>query len=131
MILSDVKLVVTGGRDYDDRATCFDILDCIHAEFTISVLISGMARGLDRLAVEWAEARGVTVDPHPVTNEDWVRLGKRAGHIRNQAMIDVGKPDVAVVFPGGNGTRDMKARLLKYPNIFKLEVDKAGGIQVL
>jgi hypothetical protein len=38
---------------------------------------------------------------------DWNRLGPGAGHIRNQRMIDEGKPDAAVAFPGGTGTADM------------------------
>ena len=37
-------------------------------------------------------------------------MAKSAGHIRNQVMLDKGKPDVVVAFPGGRGTADMVRR---------------------
>ena len=36
-----------------------------------------------------------------------VRLGRKAGPIRNQRMLDEGKPDLVVAFPGGKGTNGM------------------------
>ena len=33
--------------------------------------------------------------------------GKAAGPIRNQQMLDEGKPDVVIAFPGASGTADM------------------------
>ena len=33
--------------------------------------------------------------------------GNAAGPIRNQRMLDHGKPDIVVAFPGGSGTADM------------------------
>ena len=36
-----------------------------------------------------------------------------AGHFRNQQMIDEGKPDAAIIFPGGSGTADMANRIKK------------------
>ena len=40
----------------------------------------------------------------------WDVYGRRAGPIRNQEMIDEGKPDGVVAFPGGKGTADMVRR---------------------
>jgi hypothetical protein len=39
--------------------------------------------------------------------------GKAAGPIRNQRMIDEGKPDLVIAFPGGRGTADMVSRAKK------------------
>ncbi|MBB4235073.1 hypothetical protein GGD57_001631 [Rhizobium esperanzae] len=75
----------------------------------MSVLIEGEARGLDVRAKAWAQRRGIVVDPYPA---DWDNLGKAAGGIRNQWMIDDGKPDYGMVFPGGRGTADMRRRLI-------------------
>lgn len=36
-----------------------------------------------------------------------------AGPIRNQHMLDIGKPDVVLAFPGGRGTEDMIRRAEK------------------
>jgi hypothetical protein len=37
--------------------------------------------------------------------------GRAAGPIRNQAILDEGKPDLVVAFPGGRGTTDMVSRV--------------------
>jgi hypothetical protein len=38
---------------------------------------------------------------------EWERLGRKAGPIRNQRMLEEGKPDLVVAFPGGTGTAGM------------------------
>jgi hypothetical protein len=54
----------------------------------------------------------------PVTNEDWVRLGKIAGHLRNKRMLDEGKPDVVIAFldtdNASPGTHNMMAQAEAY-----------------
>jgi hypothetical protein len=104
-----MRLVVTGGRDYCDTARIFAALDELHARRPITTLIEGEARGLDIRAKAWAQRRGIAVDPYPA---DWAVLGKDAGPVRNQWMIDLGKPDYGLVFPGGTGTADMRRRLV-------------------
>jgi hypothetical protein len=64
--------------------------------------------GAPSLAEEWARARGKEVTKFWAK---WHKQGNAAGPIRNQKMIDNGKPDYAVMFPGGRGTADMKRRL--------------------
>ena len=44
---------------------------------------------------------------------DWKKYGKKAGPLRNQQMLEEGKPDLVVAFPGGNGTADMVRRAKK------------------
>ena len=39
------------------------------------------------------------------------QLGLSAGPARNQRMLDEGKPDAGIAFPGGPGTADMTRRL--------------------
>ena len=43
-------------------------------------------RGLDAITEACCWALGIRSDPHPVTNDDWARLGKPAGPIRNRKM---------------------------------------------
>jgi len=47
---------------------------------------------------EWAKARGVPCDVHVAR---WAELGRKAGAIRNQQMLDEGRPTLVVAFPGG------------------------------
>ncbi|MBY3333777.1 DUF2493 domain-containing protein [Rhizobium laguerreae] len=104
-----MRLVVTGGRDYRDTARIFEALDDLQARRPISVLIEGEADGLDKRAANWAFRRGVAVEKYPAL---WKLLGNSAGSRRNQQMIDEGKPDFGLVFPGGTGTADMRRRLV-------------------
>ena len=48
-----------------------------------------------------------------VPQGEWDELGKKAGPLRNQRMLDEGKPNLVVAFPGGGGTKDMVRRAVK------------------
>ena len=55
-----MRLLVTGGRDYADRANVWATLDAIHAATPIATVIHGACpTGADRHAAEWAANRGV------------------------------------------------------------------------
>lgn len=74
------------------------------------VVIHGGAAGADSIAGSAAERSGLTVEVYPA---DWRAHGKAAGPIRNQRMVDEGKPDRVVAFrmPGeSRGTDDMVRR---------------------
>lgn len=102
-----MKLLVAGGRDFDNKDVVYEILDEIHRVFEIDELCHGNAAGADKLAGRWAIERGVPWTGYPA---DWRKWGKAAGPIRNQQMLDDFKPDMALFFPGGTGTADMRTR---------------------
>lgn len=103
-------ILVCGGRDFTDRDVLFKVLDHISKSFRIDLIVHGAARGADRLAGQWAETRGIPSEPMAA---NWIEHGRRAGPIRNQAMLDKFKPDMVVAFPGGTGTADMIRRSRK------------------
>lgn len=103
-----MKVLVCGGRDYSDREALERALDRIHAETPITCLIEGGAMGADYLACVWSAKR--QIEGHRRFSADWVMHGRSAGPIRNQRMLDEGKPDLVVAFPGGRGTADMIRR---------------------
>lgn len=85
-------------RDEIAHATgCFSSLN-------IEAIIHGGARGADEGANDWAGSEHV---PARAFHADWRKHGNAAGPIRNQRMIDEGKPDIVIAFPGGRGTADM------------------------
>jgi len=85
-------------------------LDALDYDKTITHIIHGGATGADSNAGHWARMMdGVT---ELRFDADWKRHGKRAGPIRNQKMINHGKPDLVVAFPGGRGTADMVRRAM-------------------
>lgn len=104
-----MRVLVCGGRDFFDRRALYAALDAAHAATPFIKLILGGAQGADQLAYDWAGYRQVKREMYPA---DWDALGRLAGPIRNQRMIDEGKPDLVIAFPGGRGTADMmrKAR---------------------
>lgn len=80
--------------------------------FEVTEVLSGCARGADRLGEIWAAQRGIPVRPFPA---DWDQHGKAAGHIRNRQMAAEGEglvallPSDAKAYPA-KGTRDMIAQ---------------------
>lgn len=96
-----MKVLVTGGREYDDEEYVFHVLDRVHARRPITTLIEGGARGADRLARRWAEARGVTQSIYPADRE---RYGNRAGPVRNSQMLREGRPQMVIAFEGDLAT---------------------------
>ena len=103
-----MRVLVCGGRDFADRDTVFRALNALAEKYGRLNVIQGGARGADRLALDWAlQAPSVQLSNYPA---DWQRHGKAAGAIRNQQMLDEGKPDLVLAFPGGRGTADMVRR---------------------
>lgn len=100
--------LICGGRNFDDRAM-FDAVmsDLLNLYGCPSRIIHGAARGADSLAAAWADRMAIDCQPFPA---DWRAHGKKAGPIRNQQMLDEGKPHAVVAFPGGRGTADMVRR---------------------
>lgn len=101
------RVLVCGGRAYHDLTTVFEVLDTLDKEYKFSVLISGCASGADLCGLLWANKNKVEVLTFPAK---WKQYGDAAGPIRNQLMLDEGKPDLVVAFPGDKGTRDMTTR---------------------
>jgi len=108
------RVLVCGGRDYDDRESLATVLDAAHQANPIECLIHGAARGADTLAADWALSHDVLCNAYPA---DWERDGRAAGPKRNQKMLDVGRPHMVIAFPGGKGTADMirRAEAAKVP----------------
>lgn len=100
-----MKILVCGGRDYNDYDRLEDELNTLWRVYGDFTVISGMARGADSLAVRYAEQYNCPLEKFPAL---WDVHGRSAGYIRNQLMLDEGQPDLVVAFPGGKGTENMK-----------------------
>jgi hypothetical protein len=74
-------------------------------------VIHGAARGADSMAASAAHRHGLDCEDYPA---DWATHGKAAGPIRNQRMLDEGRPEVVVAFTDdlatSKGTADMVRR---------------------
>jgi YspA, cpYpsA-related SLOG family len=105
-----LKVLVCGSRYYADGEKVFRELDALHNLHHFTLLIEGGATGADSHARAWAKERDVR---HHTYWADWRQYGLAAGPIRNQRMLEAGKPELVVAFPGGVGTADMVARARK------------------
>ncbi len=111
-----------GDREWTDEGPITLIIDGYQwaARFASAglLIIEGEARGADRIARKYAERCSVAVERYPAK---WVPHGDAAGPLRNQQMLDEGKPDVVWAFHDNlvqsKGTRDMvlRARLAGLP----------------
>lgn len=104
-----MRTLVFGGRDYQNQKRLMQVLDSVHHDSPVTVLVEGgEPRGADRMARTWAQMHGIAVETHKA---DWSRYGTAAGMIRNAEMAS-SAIDRAVEFPtGGPGSRNMAAQL--------------------
>lgn len=103
------RVLVCGGRDFADSSQIWGELDTLlrRARHDCMVVIQGGARGADQIAREWCASRFVKYENYPAK---WGEHGKAAGPIRNQRMLDAGRPELVLAFNGGRGTADMVRR---------------------
>ena len=102
-----MRLLVCGGRRYSNKDMVIFVLDWVHKVRPLTTLLQGASTGADSLARAWAYRNKVKVESYPA---NWGRDGRRAGPVRNAAMLRIGKPDMVLAFPGGHGTGDMVGR---------------------
>lgn len=127
--MATARILVCGGRDYVDREKVFNTLYDVcesrgwkYAEDAYGnwlpdcTIIHGGAKGADTLADEFAVVNWTGL---LIFEADWDRYGKAAGFIRNKRMLDEGRPDLVIAFPGGTGTANM------------VSIAKAAGVEVL
>jgi hypothetical protein len=103
------RVLVCGGRDYNDANRIWSVLDHYLREADdFEVVIHGKCKtGVDSVVDDWARARSLPIMPFPA---DWVSHGTIAGPIRNAQMLREGKPTLVIAFPGGRGTANMVER---------------------
>lgn len=79
------KLIVAGSRNFNDYNLLEHTLDklLIHKKSEGIEIVSGAARGADRLGERYAREKGYNIKLFPA---DWKKLGKSAGYIRNKEM---------------------------------------------
>lgn len=105
------RVIVCGGRDFDD----YNLLKSYLDTHEISTIIHGNARGADSLADRYARENAIDRIVYPA---NWEGHGKSAGFIRNSMMLNHGKPDKVIAFPGGRGTEMM------------IDIAKKAGVEV-
>ena len=90
------RLAIVGSRTFSDYALLKKTLD----EYkNISKIISGGARGADKLGEKWAKENNIET---LIFLPDWNKYGRAAGVIRNRDIVS--NSDTVIAFQDGKST---------------------------
>jgi len=99
-----MKTITAGSR----LITAFSIVEKAVEESgwknKITEVVSGCARGVDKLGEMWARNHGIPVKRFPA---DWDKHGKSAGYKRNIEMSEYGDALIAIWIDSSKGTAHM------------------------
>ena len=89
----EYRLVVAGSRDFNDYTLMSAELDKLLSGKTNITIVSGTARGADRLGERYAAEHNLRIERFPA---EWEKYHKGAGPIRNAKMVQ--SADAVIVF---------------------------------
>lgn len=115
-----LRIIVAGGRDFNDFELLKSKCDYYLQNQKGVLIVSGCAKGADKLGERYAKLRSLKVYRFPA---EWEMYGKVAGFIRNKEMAK--NADALIAFWDGKsrGTKHMietarkiglKIRIVKY-----------------
>lgn len=108
---SITTILVCGDRSYDDVDTITQVLEKYRKKYVSICIIHGACSGADTIAQAYADYFKVPSKSYPAL---WREHGRAAGPIRNQQMLDEGKPSLVLAFhrdiKSSKGTKNMIAK---------------------
>ncbi|KQT28386.1 hypothetical protein ASG57_17110 [Bradyrhizobium sp. Leaf396] len=104
-----MRLLVCGGRHFEDAEMVHHELTALHWRKPISVVVHGSIAGVGIIAEAWARRHGIAVVRYP---PNWEFYGKKAEGLRCDFMLTDSRPDFVVAFPGGRHTADLVQRAI-------------------
>lgn len=105
-----MRVLICGSRDWSKPIPIDVVVGGFAAVYGAAnvTVIHGAARGADSMAASAAHRHGIDCEDYPAA---WATDGKAAGPIRNQRMLDEGKPEVVVAFSDDLATSRCVVRL--------------------
>jgi ribosomal protein S11 len=97
-----MRTIIAGSRGITDVKVVFKAIK--DSKFTITEVLSGGAKGVDRIAEQYAASKGL---PCRVFKADWGRHGQMGGIIRNEEMASHADALIAVWDGQSHGTEHM------------------------
>ena len=105
--MKTLRVIIAGGRDFANYELLKEKADYYlskqKAEGAEIIIVSGTARGADKLGERYAEERGYKIDRYPA---NWDLYGKSAGYKRNEVMAENADALIAC-WNGSRGTKHM------------------------
>lgn len=103
------RVIVAGSRNITSLAAIEDALQGSTFTARLTEIVSGGARGVDKLGEHWARSRGVPLRVFPA---DWGRHPRLAGRLRNTEMAEYADALVAIWDGRSTGTKHMIEAML-------------------
>lgn len=97
-----MKVIVAGSRSIVDISEVQKAIT--ESRFEITEVVSGTAKGVDKLGESYAVAHNIPVKKFPA---DWDRFRKKAGYLRNQEMAEYAEALIAIWDGESKGTAHM------------------------
>lgn len=99
-----MRVIIAGSRSITDINEVKRAINASNWKEMISIVVSGTARGVDRLGEACAKLKGWDLIQCPA---NWDAKGKEAGFIRNALMADIADRLIAVWDGESGGTKNM------------------------
>lgn len=97
-----MKVIIAGGRDIHDYNLVLQAIE--ESGFVPTEIVSGMAPGVDTLAVQYAKEKELPLQQFWA---EWGFYGRSAGPIRNRQMANYGEALIAIWDGKSRGTKNM------------------------
>ena len=91
-----MNIIIAGSRNFNDYNLLKSSCDNLLTQFTNIEIVSGTARGADKLGERYAREKGYDIKQFPA---NWDKFGKSAGYIRNDEMAQYA--DMLIAFWDG------------------------------
>jgi hypothetical protein len=113
------KIIIAGSRNFDNFIFLRNKMDFLLLESSIEdvLIISGTARGADKLGERYAETRGIEIKRMPA---NWDKHGKSAGYKRNEQMAQIATHCVLFWDGKSRGTMHMRDLARQYNLILRV-----------
>ena len=102
-----MKLIIAGGRDFDDFEYLCETLNLWKSFNDVSHVVCGMAKGADLLGHTWAMANGIEIIEMPAQWRINGMFDRSAGYRRNVEMANVADSLIAFWDGKSRGTKHM------------------------
>ena len=122
-----MKTIIAGCRDFDDYGLLKKHMDEFIQKHQVTEIVSGGARGTDKLGEEYAIEKNIKYTVHEAK---WVDNGKAAGPIRNKLMAGYADQLVAVWDGKSKGTYNMIQNMNKLQKpVYVIWIGEIGQAQ--
>ena len=97
-----MKVIIAGSRDITNYNLLLKVIE--KSKFEITEVVSGTARGVDKLGERYAEENNIPLKKFPA---DWNKYNKMAGYLRNKQMAEYADALIAIWDGESRGTKNM------------------------